>query len=130
MTTNFPHPVLQFPLELPILLATNPGSEEVLNVTQLSYKGDEVPTEEAPRRGGHQRYGACHRCGWPESLRKVTMRRTSGSILNRAEALVRGTAWLCDECASELSADKVAEQVRTTPRVQYPSRSSRDRVVA
>lgn len=99
-------------------------------MTQLNHADDEVHTGEAIRSKGHQRHGACHRCGWAQSLHKVTIRRASGSLFDRAEGLVRGAAWLCDECASELTTVRVAERVSSTTGAHYPSRSIRDHVVA
>lgn len=94
-------------------------------MTRLNQAKEEVPTASA-----HQRHGDCHRCGWAQSLQKVTMRRSSGSLLDRAEGLVRGSAWLCDECAAECSTQKDVQRLRSTPRVQYPKRSSQDRITA
>lgn len=99
-------------------------------MTQLNHADEEVHTEEAIRSKGHQRHGACHRCGWAQSLHKVTIRRASGSLLDRAEGLVHGAAWVCDECASELTTVRVADRASRTPSAQYPSRPTRDHVVA
>jgi hypothetical protein len=40
--------------------------------------------------------------------------------------MTRGSIWLCDECAADLSTEKIP----STPRVQSPAPPSPDRVVA
>jgi len=87
-------------------------------------------SESEHSKGGHRRHGRCHRCGWSQDLRKVTIRRSSGTIVDKAENLVRGAAWLCDECATELTGDRSTEKARPSTRANHPSRSTRDRVVA
>ncbi len=113
-----------------MFLARRLGSEEVHNVTQLIRSSEEVRGGGARRRHGHQRYGDCHRCGWAQPLHKVRLRRSSDSHLDRAEVMTRGSIWLCDECAADLSTEKIPKQVPTNPRVQSPASPSTHRVVA
>ena len=114
-------------------VATRHSSEEVHDVTKLIHTdefqtGDEVRAGEAHQ--GRQRHGDCHRCGWAQPLHKVRVRRSSGALLDRAEGLVHGSLWLCDECAAEVSTEKVPERASGGSRPQTESPSSQDLVVA
>jgi hypothetical protein len=106
------------------------GSEEVHDMTQLIHSSEEGHGGRARQRVGHQRYGDCHRCGWAQSLHKVRLRRSTGSHLDRAEIMARGSVWLCDECAADLSTEVIPKQVRSSARVNRPAPPSPDRVVA
>lgn len=87
----------------------------------------------------HQRHGDCHRCGWMETLHKVTPRNPGGMRVGIADALGLGGRWLCDDCVSELSPVPAEWQVpvSTTFRpvsmgsgVPVPSRRNRAQSVA
>jgi len=64
---------------------------------------------------GHQdhnlRQGACHSCGWTQSLRKVTGPEAALIRRNARGAPRFGLRWLCQDCIADLSSAEQGQHV-------------------
>jgi len=55
------------------------------------------------REQTHERRGDCHRCGWTQSLRRVTPEEALVIRSNSVTGPRSGLRWLCGDCITELT---------------------------
>jgi hypothetical protein len=76
------------------------------------------------RSGTKHREAACHRCGWTQSLSKVS----------RNEQIRLGSdqkyGWLCDDCVADLTGSRELVPSSTAATHDVPSHAARTRSVA
>jgi hypothetical protein len=77
------------------------------------------------RSGTKRREAACHRCGWTQSLSKVS--RNTQIQLGSAQKY----GWLCDDCVADLTGSReLVPSSSTAATHEVPSHAARTRSVA
>jgi hypothetical protein len=56
------------------------------------------------RDATHMRQGACHSCGWNQSLRKVSGQQAASFRRATSDNPRVSPRWLCDDCIADLTA--------------------------